>query len=135
MSWSYHCSAGGRAPERRRGHGVGRRVPRRQQVGILPRSQGEKSSLILSSGFNAHALLQVGMIDGYPWPVGVRLTHLNPSAASASASAASEAPAEVAEAEDGAGAATTTTPSSGGKAWSKRSSLFRPYNNLESVKR
>jgi hypothetical protein len=52
------------------------------------------------------------MIDGYPWPVGVRLTHLNPSASSASAAAASDAAAaEPVEAEEGAAA--TATPAAG----------------------
>jgi hypoxia up-regulated 1 len=48
---------------------------------------------------------KVGMIDGYPWPIGARITHV------------------------------VNESDAGVKAWSKRTSLFRPYNVLESVKR
>ena len=74
-----------------------------------------------SSSFRVRA---VGMVDAYPWPVGVRLTHLNATAGATPTSTSASA----ADADEG-GAATST------KAWSKRSSLFRAYNPLESVKR
>lgn len=57
------------------------------------------------------------MVDAYPWAVGVRLTHLNPSALNDSVS--SDASAEDAP----------------GKPWHKRSSLFRAYSHVNSTKR
>jgi hypothetical protein len=60
------------------------------------------------------------MTDAYPWPVGVRLMHLNPDevagAAATEDSAASEG-------------------NSSAKAWHKRSSLFRAYSAYNSSKR
>ena len=73
-----------------------------------------------SSSFRVRA---VGMVDAYPWPVGVRLTHLNATAAAATTAT------PAADATDGGDEHGAT------KAWTKRSSLFRAYNALESVKR
>ena len=72
---------------------------------------------------------QVGMVDAYPWAVGVRLAHLHPSAAAAPAAPEAATPAD-AEAEEGGVAA-----SASGKAWHKRSSLFRAYSPVNSTKR
>ena len=64
---------------------------------------------------------KVGMIDGFPFPIGVRLQHLDPTA--------------VASSPSGDDAADGDAPATPGKPWVKRSSLFRAYNTLDSVKR
>jgi hypoxia up-regulated 1 len=69
---------------------------------------------------------KVGMIDGFPFPIGVRLQHLDPTAVT-SVSAGEDAAAAAANEGD--------APSLPGKPWVKRSSLFRAYNTLDSVKR
>ena len=66
---------------------------------------------------------KVGMVDAYPWPIGVRLTQLNAASASTSTEGGEDASSDSAP----TGKAT--------KAWSKRSSLFKAYNSLDSVKR
>jgi hypothetical protein len=58
----------------------------------------------------------VAMIDAHPFAIGVRLAHLDAAPAAAAA----------------AGDADAAAP---GKPWSKRSSLFKVYNALDSVKR
>lgn len=89
---------------------------------------------------------KVGMIDGYPWPVGVRVTHLHPlpvstsAAASATAGAPGDESTHVASEDGGveegsSSSVVATAASSPGKAWSKRSALFRGYNALGSLKR
>lgn len=82
---------------------------------------------------------KVGMIDGFPFPVGVRLSHLSAAAsagASGAAAAAAEEAAGATNADDAAAAAPVAAVAGGvAKPWSKRSSLFRPYNPPDSVKR
>jgi hypoxia up-regulated 1 len=86
----------------------------------------------------AFRVRKVGMIDAFPFPIGVRVSHMNAAAAMAAATAAAtegavEIDGFVAEGEDAA--ATPATTGKAGKLWSKRSALFRPYNALDSVKR
>ena len=77
---------------------------------------------------------KVGMVDTNPWPIGVRLTALSASAASTSTPASHTDGSSAQETgEDAAGS--SSGAAGAGKAWSKRSSLFKPYNHLESVKR
>jgi len=75
---------------------------------------------------------RVGMIDGFPFPIGVRLSHLDPQAATAAAAAAGTSGGEDAGANPADSEASAPGP---GRAWAKRSSLFRPYNPPDSVKR
>jgi len=63
---------------------------------------------------------KVGMVDGLAQGIGARLTHLNASGA------LEVAPATGASDSESGGA---------GKAWSKRSSLFKAYDHIDSVKR
>jgi hypoxia up-regulated 1 len=72
------------------------------------------AAFVAANKSSSFRVRKVGMVDAYPWPIGVRL-----SALSAPAGAAGEGAADAPAA----------------KAWSKRSSLFRAYNPLESVKR
>jgi hypoxia up-regulated 1 len=67
---------------------------------------------------------KVGMIDGFPFPIGVRLQHLDPTAVASASSG-----------EDAASTPDGDAPATPGKPWVKRSSLFRAYNTLDSVKR
>lgn len=86
----------------------------------------------------AFRVRKVGMLDGCPFPIGVRLGHLNPGAAASAASASSAAAEETADAATDAAAAGDAPAAATGKAtkaWAKRSALFRSFNPYDSVKR
>ncbi len=87
----------------------------------------------------AFRVRKVGMVDTFPFAVGVRLSHLNSNnaAADAAASAGAADTGSAAESVDGDAASGSTDSAAGSapKSWGKRSSLFRPYNPIDSVKR
>jgi hypoxia up-regulated 1 len=88
------------------------------------------SAFVAANRSSAFRVRKVGMVDATPFAVGVRLSHLDASATPSTSDTATAAASGDDSADDAAGA-----PAKGGKPWSKRSSLFKLYNTLDSVKR
>ena len=92
------------------------------------------AAFVAANRSSAFRVRKVGVIDAAPFAIGVRLAHLDassPTSAGTDATTSSTG----AGAEDASDDSTNAQQVKGGKPWSKRSSLFKVYNVLDSVKR
>jgi hypoxia up-regulated 1 len=93
------------------------------------------AAFVAANRSSAFRVRKVGVIDAAPFAIGVRLAHLDASSSSSSSSAGTDATAASSTGAEDTNDDSSTLQVKGGKPWSKRSSLFKVYNVLDSVKR